>query len=143
MIFVVTIAAYRPLITQTVQLMEIPARGPRPRVNQDALNYGSTSSIHVSSSPASFCSSMSLYSFNSDRDTASFVREAAGRRYNAWQNTPYMLPSDQSEFARQLVGFTFFELADGLIHLAATNNIACYNSRLEDFIQLLTLSRRS
>jgi hypothetical protein len=90
--------------------MEIPARG---RVDQDALNYDPTSSIHVSSSLASLCSSMSLYSFSSDRDADSFVREAAGRRYNAWQNTPYMLPSDQSEFARQLVGFFSFELATG------------------------------
>jgi hypothetical protein len=94
--------------------MEIPARrGSQAILDQEALNYEPTGTIHVSSSPASVCSSMSLYSFSSDRDAASFVREAAGRRYNAWQNTPYMLPSDQSEFARQLVESISFELATG------------------------------
>jgi hypothetical protein len=85
---------------------------------------------------------MSLYSFNSDRDAVSFVREEAGRHYNAWKNTPYMLPSDQPEFARQLVEFASFELCGELIPLAATNSIACFNSQLEDFTQLRTSLRQ-
>jgi hypothetical protein len=46
------------------------------------------------------CSSMSLYSYDSERDATAFVYEASGRRYNN-QNQLYLLPSDQSEFSRQ------------------------------------------
>lgn len=46
------------------------------------------------------CSSMSLYSYDSERDGAAFVYEASGRRYNN-HNQLYLLPSDQPEFSRQ------------------------------------------
>lgn len=88
--------------------MEILAR--RAILDQRALNYDTTSSDLSSCSPASLCSSISLYSYNSDMDKATFTREAAGRRYNAWRNSPYLLPSDQPEFARQSVGFDFWAL---------------------------------
>jgi hypothetical protein len=51
-------------------------------------------------SDRSSCSSMSLYSYDTERDGATLFYEASGRRYNS-QNQLYLLPSDQSEFSRQ------------------------------------------
>ncbi|KAG8859393.1 hypothetical protein FRB91_008262 [Serendipita sp. 411] len=68
-----------------------------PLFDQSALNYESLEDCCDPSS--SSCSAMSLYSFNSERDTATFVHNANGRKFNKL-NPLYKLPSDQPEFSR-------------------------------------------
>ena len=77
-------------------------RGLSRFVDQLPLNYGSNDDLLGldDNSDRASCSSMSLYSYDSERDGAAFVYEASGRRYNN-QNQLYLLPSDQSEFSRQ------------------------------------------
>lgn len=86
-------------------------RGPRivdqPPLNygsddDNTLNHGSVDNLLTSArfDCQSCCSSMSLYSYDTERDAAAFIREASGRRYNN-RNELYMLPSDQPEFLRQ------------------------------------------
>ncbi|KAG8824658.1 hypothetical protein FRC17_009060, partial [Serendipita sp. 399] len=53
-----------------------------------------------------------LAATTSERDASSFVRNANGRQYNS-SNTLYLLPSDQSEFARHDKQHRLLELALG------------------------------
>jgi hypothetical protein len=82
--------------------MKIPMIwGPFRFVEQLPLNYGSNDDLLGldDNSDRASCSSMSLYSYHSERDAKAFVYEASGRRYN--KKGLYLLPSDQSEFSRQ------------------------------------------
>ncbi|KIM34404.1 hypothetical protein M408DRAFT_325809 [Serendipita vermifera MAFF 305830] len=96
--------------------MESVAGGAIAILDQEPLNYGSTSSSQPYNSPQSCCSSISLYSYTTDMDPTTFIREAAGRRYNAWQNTLYMLPSDQPEFLRHDKQHRMLQLALGSLY---------------------------
>ncbi|CCA67851.1 hypothetical protein PIIN_01675 [Serendipita indica DSM 11827] len=95
--FLVPFSALAPPPTVAGPLTIVHAR---PRIVQDAINYdGATGNIHTVSS---YCSDMSLLSYNSERDADNFVQKFGGRCYNS-RNELYALPSDQPEFERQCV----------------------------------------
>lgn len=110
--FLVPFSALAPPPTVAGPLTIVHAR---PRIVQDAINYdGATGNIHTVSS---YCSDMSLLSYNSERDADNFVQKFGGRCYNS-RNELYALPSDQPEFERHDKQDRMLQLAVGNLYPA-------------------------
>ena len=70
-----------------------------PRMSQLPMNLvrdGRGDGRTIDAMSNSVCTSDSVFSFDSIRDTHEFIREFNGRSYNA-QNSTYFLPAGQSE----------------------------------------------